>query len=192
MQLALVLLISVLALIFAVWLTTNVLKNDTGTPQMQVISNAIKERAEAFLRRQYRTIGTLSVVFAVVIFVLYAFVRPANSADAAKPLALACYVTVSFVFGALSSGIAGYIGMFVSIRSNIRTPSAARTSLNRALQLALRGGAVSGLSVVAMSLLGVGILFLVYGGLNDPRHIPDQMVGFGFGASLVALFAQLG
>src|SRR5262249_38189004 len=136
MQLALVLTISVLALAFAVWLTTNVLKNDTGTPQMQVISNAIKEGAEAFLRRQYKTIATLSIVFAAVIFILSAFLTPPTPAAAAKPLALAGYVTVSFIFGALSSGIAGYIGMFVSIRSNIRTASAARTSLNRALQIA--------------------------------------------------------
>jgi K(+)-stimulated pyrophosphate-energized sodium pump len=194
MQLALVLTISVLALAFAVWLTTNVLKNDTGTPQMQVISNAIKEGAEAFLRRQYRTIGTLSVVFAAIIFILYAFLRPPNPADAAKPLALAGYVTVSFIFGALSSGIAGYIGMWVSIRSNIRTASAARTSLNRALQIAIRGGAVSGLFVVAMSLLGVGGLYAALSKIgNVPiQSIPFLIVGYGFGASFVALFAQLG
>jgi K(+)-stimulated pyrophosphate-energized sodium pump len=194
MQLALVLTISVLALAFAVWLTTNVLKNDTGTPQMQVISNAIKEGAEAFLRRQYKTIATLSVVFAAVIFILYAFLRPPNPADAAKPLALAGYVTVSFIFGALSSGIAGYIGMFVSIRSNIRTASAARTSLNRALQIAMRGGAVSGLFVVAMSLLGVGGLYAVLSKIGNVQiqSIPFLIVGYGFGASFVALFAQLG
>ncbi|HEY6333504.1 MAG TPA: sodium-translocating pyrophosphatase, partial [Blastocatellia bacterium] len=94
----------------------------------------------------------------------------------------------------LSSGIAGYIGMFVSIRSNIRTASAARSSLNRALQIAMRGGAVSGLFVVAMSLLGVGGLYAVlsqFGGL-PPEKIPFLIVGYGFGASFVALFAQLG
>ncbi len=149
---------------------------------MQVISNAIKEGAEAFLRRQYKTIYTISAVVAAIIYLL--FLRTDST--------LAWKTTVGFLVGAVCSGVAGFVGMFVSIRANIRTASAARTSLNRALQLALRGGAVSGLTVVAMSLLGVGLLFYFYGGLHDPTHVPDQIVGFGFGASLVALFAQLG
>jgi K(+)-stimulated pyrophosphate-energized sodium pump len=194
MELTIVLVISVLSLAFAVWLTTNVLKNDTGTTEMQVISNAIKEGAEAFLRRQYKTITMLSVVFAAIIFVLYAFIRAHNPADPVQRLQMAGYVTVSFIFGALSSGIAGYIGMFVSIRSNIRTASAARSSLNRALQIAMRGGAVSGLFVVAMSLLGVGGLYAVLSRIGDIPNdkIPFLIVGYGFGASFVALFAQLG
>src|SRR5215470_18714099 len=113
MELTIVLIISVLSLAFAVWLTTNVLKNDTGTAEMQVISNAIKEGAEAFLRRQYKTITMLSVVFAAIIFVLYGFLRAHNRADPVSPLQMAGYVTVSFIFGAFSSGIAGYIGMWV-------------------------------------------------------------------------------
>jgi len=94
--------------------------------------------------------------------------------------------------GALCSAAAGFVGMYVSIRANIRAAAAAMTSLNRALQLALRGGAVSGLTVVAMSLLGVGGLFYLFGGMQDHEHVPLQIVGFGFGASFVALFAQLG
>ena len=101
-------------------------------------------------------------------------------------------VTISFVTGALCSAVAGYIGMFVSIRANLRTAAAAMTSLDRALRIALRGGAVSGLTVVSMSLLGVGGLFYFFGGLHDYEHVPLQIVGFGFGASFVALFAQLG
>src|SRR5712692_2659614 len=106
--------------------------------------------------------------------------------------ALAMRMTISFVIGAACSLAAGFSGMWVSIRSNIRVASAARTSLNRSLQIALRGGAVTGLSVVALSLLGVGILFWAFGGLNEPEKVPDQIVAFGFGASFVALFAQLG
>ncbi len=174
--------ISVLSLAVAALLARQVLRADTGTPEMQVISNAIKEGAEAFLRRQYKTIYALSLVVAAVIFALY--VR--------SDFTLAWKTTVGFLMGALCSGFAGFIGMFISIRANIRTASAARTSLNRALQLALRGGAVSGLTVVAMSLLGVGALFYFYGGLEHPELVPNQIVGFGFGASLVALFAQLG
>jgi K(+)-stimulated pyrophosphate-energized sodium pump len=194
MELTLVLVISLLSLGFAGWLTSYVLKKDTGTPQMRFISDAIKEGAEAFLRRQNRTIAMLSVLFALIIFLLYAFLRPRSSADPVEPLPLAGYVTISFILGALSSGIAGYVGMFVSIRANIRTASAARTSLNDALQIAMRGGAVSGLFVVAMSLLGVGGLYLFLNRIVDipPEKIPFLIVGYGFGASFVALFAQLG
>jgi len=192
-MIALVLTISLLSLIFAGYLARQVMSKDTGTPAMQNISNAIREGAEAFLARQNTTIGLLAVVLAVVIFVLYAFVRTPNPSDPVPPLALAFWTTLSFAFGALCSTIAGYVGMWVSIRANIRTASAARTSLNDALQIALRGGAVSGLFVVAMSLLGVGGLYALLHALgHDPQKIPFTIVGYGFGASFVALFAQLG
>ena len=182
--LPLVVVLSVLSLGVAVLLTIYVLRQDTGTAQMQDISNAIKEGAEAFLRRQYTTIGGLTVVLAAIIFLGYW--------QGKGDLTIAWRTTVAFIVGALFSAIAGFSGMFVSIRANIRAASAARTSLNRALQIALRGGAVTGLSVVAMSLLGVGGLFYFFGGLEDPQAVPLQIVGFGFGASFVALFAQLG
>jgi len=181
-----------------------VLKNDQGTNAMQEIASAIKEGAEAFLRRQYKTISILSVVFGIIIFCIYYFVRELNQHDIAIGLTtfqLAIYTTISFIFGALCSGIAGYVGMFVSIRSNSRTASAAMTSLNKALQIAIRGGAVSGLFVVAMSLLGVGGLYAILLAMApaDPvaaeaytKQIPYLIVGYGFGASFVALFAQLG
>ena len=179
-----VVVLSVLSLGVAGLLTAYVLRQDTGTAQMQDISNAIKEGAEAFLRRQYTTIGGLTVVLAAIIFLGYW--------QGKGDLTIAWRTTVAFIVGALFSAIAGFSGMFVSIRANIRAASAARTSLNRALQIALRGGAVTGLSVVAMSLLGVGGLFYFFGGLEDPQAVPLQIVGFGFGASFVALFAQLG
>ncbi len=189
----LVLTISVLSLLFAASLARQVIGKDTGTPAMQDISNAIREGAEAFLSRQNRTIGTLAVVVAGVIFILYAFVRTPNPTDPVAPIGMAMWTTLSFVFGAACSVIAGYVGMWVSIRANIRTASAARTSLNEALQIALRGGAVSGLFVVAMSLLGVGGLYAVLNSLGyEPQKIPFIIVGYGFGASFVALFAQLG
>jgi K(+)-stimulated pyrophosphate-energized sodium pump len=189
----LVMLISVFSLAFAGFLARQVLSADTGTPQMQEIAGAIKEGAEAFLRRQNRTITVIGLGVAVVIFVLYAAVRPPNPHDPTTTTNMAIATTLSFVFGALCSGIAGYIGMFVSIRANLRTASAVRTSLNSALQIALRGGAVSGLFVVAMSLLGVGGLFVLLRSFGVPEEkIPLLIVGYGFGASLVALFAQLG
>jgi K(+)-stimulated pyrophosphate-energized sodium pump len=183
--------ISVLSLIVAAILARQVLAADTGKPEMRVISDAIREGAEAFLSRQYRTIGILAVVAAAVIFAFYFINRDVENIKAMGE-GTAFKVTISFITGALCSAIAGYIGMFVSIRANIRTASAAMTSLNKALQIALRGGAVSGLSVVAMSLLGVGGLFFAFGGLQNYEHVPLQIVGFGFGASFVALFAQLG
>ncbi|MEN6626850.1 MAG: sodium-translocating pyrophosphatase [Candidatus Sumerlaeia bacterium] len=175
--------ISIVALGIAWYLAKWVLAHDTGTPEMRVISDAIKEGAEAFLKRQYKTIGVIAVVVAGLLFVFYFKV---------KDLELAKITVVSFLFGAVCSALAGFIGMFISIRSNIRTASAVRTDLNKALQIALRGGAVSGILVVAMSLLGVGVLFWVYGGLERPWIVPLEIVGYGFGASLVALFAQLG
>jgi len=176
--------VGVLALVAALILAKAVIAADTGTADMQVISNAIREGAEAFLRRQYRTIGMIAVVLAVMVFIGY------NMSDRTAPYALK--TVVSFLVGAVCSALAGYTGMYCSIRANIRTASAARISLNLALQMALRGGAVTGLVVVALSLLGVGTLFLFFGGLENPQVVPYQLVGFGFGASLVALFAQLG
>jgi K(+)-stimulated pyrophosphate-energized sodium pump len=189
--LATVLIISLASLAVAWFLSRHVLAADTGTPEMRSISDAIREGAEAFLSRQYRTITMLSIVAAAAIFGFYYVNRDVkNIAEMGE--GTFWKVTVSFLIGALCSAIAGYIGMYVSIRANIRTAAAAMTSLNKALQIALRGGAVSGLAVVAMSLLGVGGLFWFFGGLEDYRHVPLQIVGFGFGASFVALFAQLG
>ncbi len=176
--------ISILSLAVAAALAKYVIGQDTGTPQMQKISNAIKQGAEAFLKRQNRTILMLSLVLAVVIYLGYFFGK--------KDSTLAMRMTISFVAGALCSTLAGFSGMWVSIRANIRTASAARNSLNGALQIALRGGAVTGLSVVSLSLLGVGVLFYAFDGLNNPTAVPSQIVAFGFGASFVALFAQLG
>ncbi|HEY0459800.1 MAG TPA: sodium-translocating pyrophosphatase [Pyrinomonadaceae bacterium] len=195
MELYLVLGISVLAILFALFLVKNVLARDTGTPEMQAISDAIKEGAEAFLARQNKTIGTLAVVVAALLFLLYAFLRPISKYDPLSPYALAGWTIGSFIFGAACSVIAGYIGMWISIRTNIRTASAAVRSLNDALQTALRGGAVAGLFVVAMCLLGITILFLLvqnFSGVKDVRDVPLVIAGFGFGASFVALFAQLG
>jgi len=176
--------ISILSLLVAAGLSKYVISQDTGTPQMQKISNAIKQGAEAFLKRQNRTILGLALLLAVIIYLGYWL----GKGDAT----LATRMTISFVAGALCSTLAGFSGMWVSIRSNIRTASAARSSLNKALQISLRGGAVTGLSVVALSLLGVGTLFWAFDGLSNPTEVPTQIVAFGFGASFVALFAQLG
>jgi K(+)-stimulated pyrophosphate-energized sodium pump len=187
--------LSVFGLAFAAYLARWVLRHSMGSGAMQRISNAIKEGAEAFMRRQNRTIVSLAVVFAFVLFIGYAFVRSHREFDpVGSSLQLAGWITLSFVLGALCSVFAGYVGMWVSIRSNIRTATAVLSSLNDALQIALRGGAVSGLLVVAMSLLGVSGLYAVVSAVGgvEPTKIPLLIVGYGFGASFVALFAQLG
>ena len=161
-----------------------VLASDTGSAEMQKISNAIRQGAEAFMKRQYSTIALIAIILAIILYVGYR-ISPYTAPYANK-------VVISFLIGALCSALSGQTGMWVSIRTNIRTAAAARTSMGKALQMALRGGAVTGLVVGGLSLLGVGLLFLWFGGLRNPQEVPYELVGFGFGASLVALFAQLG
>ena len=177
------LLVSVVALIFAAYLAKYVLQQGTGTAEMQQIAAAIREGAEAFLKRQYRTIGLMTLGLAVLMFILYGFLKDWDTS---------VKMTFAFVLGAVCSALSGYIGMYISIRANVRTAHAARTSIGQALVIALRGGAVSGVTVVALSLLGVGGLYYLYGGMSDPQRVPFLIVGYGFGASFVALFAQLG
>ncbi|MEW5974839.1 MAG: sodium-translocating pyrophosphatase [Acidobacteriota bacterium] len=195
MELYLTLGISLLGLLFAIFLIRDVLRRDTGTPRMREISDAIKSGAEAFLRRQNRTIGYLALALGFLIYILYAFVRTPNEHDPASRGDLALWTTVSFLLGAACSVAAGYMGMWVAIRANIRTAAAATQDMNSALQTSVRGGAVSGFFVVAMSLLGVAGLFGIVqaaGVTADVTKIPLLIVGYGFGASFVALFAQLG
>ncbi len=181
--LSLVIAISILALLFAGWLTRYILKKDTGTPAMQEISNAIKIGAEAFIKRQYTTIGILSIVLSIVIFFIYYAIGQRD---------LGWKTSIAFLFGAFSSILAGIVGMLVSIRTNIRTSSAARRSLSEAFLVALRGGAVTGIILVAMSLLGVSLIYYFFSFGVEPQKVPFLIVGYAFGASFVALFAQLG
>ena len=181
--LSIVIIISVLALIFAGYLTRQILRKDTGTEAMQEIANAIKTGAEAFLKRQYATIGIISIILAVIIYAAYAFFGNIN---------LGWRTSVSFLFGAVSSAFAGIFGMWISIRANIRTASAAKKSMNDAFVTALRAGAVSGIVIVAMSLLGVTLIYYFFSIGIEPNEVPFLIVGYGFGASFVALFAQLG
>jgi K(+)-stimulated pyrophosphate-energized sodium pump len=183
--LLLVFLICILSLLVAWYLANTVLKKDTGTAKMRSVSDAIREGANAFLKRQYRTIGILALVVALLIFGVYLW---SGSMERAVSTA------VAFIFGALCSALAGIIGMFISVRANIRTASAATRSLGEAVKTAMRAGAVSGIMVVALSLLGVAGLYWLFGLWfgTSTEETPYLIVGYGFGASFVALFAQLG
>jgi K(+)-stimulated pyrophosphate-energized sodium pump len=202
-----------LAAAFAVWLAFDVLRRDTGTPAMREIADMIFEGAMAFLSRQYRTIGILAIITAVGVAVLVGsisegvkeivLVDNGPGLDAGVGFSEEVVVGrweegiltgIAFLVGAFCSALAGYIGMFIAVRSNIRTAAAAQNSLKDAITVSLRGGAVSGFLVVALSLLGVSGIFFTYSKLLDnPYSItPFLIIGFGFGASFVALFAQLG
>ena len=183
----------IVAIGFAIFLVRDVLRRDTGTPEMREISALIYEGATAFLRRQYTSIGIFAVVTAVVVGVLIALFDRYIEVEGVTPLQLGIQTGVAFLLGALLSSVSGIIAMWTAVKSNGRVAAAARHGVGDALTVALRGGAVSGFLVVALSLLGVWGLYEVYGRLNNSfAAAPFLIIGLGFGASFVALFAQLG
>jgi len=181
--LLMILLCGVLALLYGIWTIRSVLSLSAGNARMQEIAAAIQEGASAYLNRQYTTIAMVGVV----IFLLASWF-------------LGWQVGVGYLIGATLSGAAGYTGMYVSVRANVRTAEAARSGLAQSLSVAFRSGAVTGMLVVGLGLLAVAgyftILTLGFGlDLNDPaqnRIIVDSLVGLGFGASLISIFARLG
>jgi len=161
--------VGAIAMLVVTYIAWSISKEPVGTPQMNEIAGFIEEGAKAFIKRQYRTIAIFALSTLIPLAIFFRDVR----------------VIIAFVLGASLSLLAAYIGLRVAVKANVRTANAARTSSTKAFTLAFKGGAVMGLSVVGLSLVGVSILFWFY---QDPNLI----VGFGFGASLVALFAQLG
>ncbi len=162
------------AVVAGAFLVQWVLRQDQGNQRMKDIAKAVQEGAAAYLNRQYRTIAAVAVVVAVALV----FSRNGNTSEGVK------YV-VCFLVGAICSAAAGYIGMNVAVRSNLRTAQAANSGLNSALQVAFRGGSVTGLLVVGLGLAGVTALYKIYGD-------PTLLVAFGFGGSLISVFARLG
>ncbi|MEK6920074.1 MAG: sodium/proton-translocating pyrophosphatase, partial [Thermoproteota archaeon] len=173
--------VSLASLLVAGLLVRWIMRRDPGSPKMKEIADAIRQGAEAYLSRQYRTISIIVIIFAIVFAIV---IRDPSNAWLGPQTAF------GFIVGALCSNLAGYVAMYISVRSNVRTANASISGLDPALKVAFRGGMVFGLSVVSMSLLGISGLFLLFGA--DPRTTPILIVGFGFGASFAALFAQLG
>lgn len=185
---------------FAAHLAQWVMAKDEGTADMQEVSLAIRDGAEGYFKTQYGTIGRLSGVLCGIIFVVYLFrsETPEQAAAGVSRFTLAVLTAASFLLGAGCSAVAGYVGMWVSVRANVRVAGAARRSAREALVVALRAGGFSGLIVVALMVLGIAtlysllhIFYVTFGSLHD-SDIPLLLVGYGFGASFVALFAQLG
>ncbi|MEB2353650.1 MAG: sodium-translocating pyrophosphatase [Ignavibacteriales bacterium] len=180
-------LFGVLALLYTFWKSSWISKQDAGTQKMKVISNHIAEGAMAFLKAEYKVL----VVFVIVVAALLAY-SGLNSVDS-SPL-----VGLSFIVGAFCSALAGFIGMRVATKANVRTTEAARISIGKALEIAFAGGSVMGLGVVGLGVLGLGSLLFVYGdifGLSDVDSITKVITiitGFSFGASSIALFARVG
>ncbi len=160
----------------------------TGTPAMEKVAHAISVGSRAFIKRQYRTITFLAIAVGVLMILTYGLV------GGEQGWAHGFEVGGSFLLGCLLSGIAGVVSMVVATRANLKVAASARAGLNSALQMALRSGAVSALVVTALSLIGISALYLFYRlGLGVPAmRIPTLIIGYGFGASFVALFAQLG
>lgn len=182
-----------IAIGFAIYLVRDVLRRDTGTQEMLAVSDVIYLGAIAFLRRQYTTIGLLAVGTTLIIGVLIALFDRYIEVSGVTPLQFGIETAAAFLIGALLSSVSGIIAMWTAVKSNVRVAAAARNGVNEALTVALRGGAVSGFLVVALSLLGVWGLFEIYGRLHgDMAAAPFLIIGLGFGASFVALFAQLG
>jgi K(+)-stimulated pyrophosphate-energized sodium pump len=176
---------AVVALIFSVYFFRDVWSRDRGTPEMQKISDAIETGAMAYLRRQYKTIGIVSIILAVIL-ALAGFIQGFENYLGPK-------VAVAFLIGAGFSILSGYIGMRVSVNANIRTASAACRSLDEAFRCSLRGGALSGIAVSALSLVGLFAVVLVYSSFSSSLTTTlHAVVGYAFGASFAALFAQLG
>jgi len=169
----------VLAIAYGMWAVRSILAADAGNERMQEIASAIQEGASAYLNRQYRTIAMVGVAIALVVYFL-----------------LGERETIGFIVGAALSGLAGYVGMLVSVRANVRTTQAASESLGAGLSIAFRSGAVTGMLVAGLALLSVAVYFFVLtvglGLAPDSRAVIDALVALGFGASLISIFARLG
>ncbi len=167
----------VLALLYGVWASRVVLAASAGTDRMREIAAAIQEGAAAYLNRQYRTIGMVGVVIGILLGLL-----------------LGLHAAAGYVIGAVLSGLAGYVGMNVSVRANVRTSEAARTGgLRPALGIAFKSGAITGMLVVGLGLLGVSVYYVVLRSLGlELRTVLEGLVALSFGASLISIFARLG
>ncbi|OGJ60168.1 sodium-translocating pyrophosphatase [Candidatus Peribacteria bacterium RIFCSPHIGHO2_01_FULL_51_9] len=189
--------IAILGLFYSLVFWSEVNRASDGTPAMQKVSHAISTGARAFVRRQYRTIAGLAIVVGIGMMLVYGLTGASGSGHGVEVTSSGWQygldVGIAFLLGALLSGISGIVSMVVATKANLKTAASAKNGLNAALQTSLRGGTVSAIVITSLSLLGISSLYLWhrFSGLS-PAQIPGLIVGYGFGASFVALFAQLG
>ena len=167
---------ALLALVYGAWNANSMLNLSTGNEKMREIAAAIQEGASAYLNRQYMAIGVVGVIMTAVVWVC-----------------VGCYPAIGFVLGAVLSGVAGYVGMNISVRANVRTAEAARKGLDHALSVAYKSGAITGFLVVGLGLLGIALYyFYLRCCVSDTRLISESLIAMSFGASLISIFARLG
>lgn len=168
----------ILTILYAMFASRSIFKLSTGTERMQEVAAAIQEGAQAYLNRQYQAIGIVGCVITILLWVV-----------------LGKFVALGFVIGAILSGVAGYIGMNISVRANVRTAEAARSSIHKALSVAFTSGAITGFLVVGLGLLGISLYFFFLQSLGheiQSRTVLEALVALSFGASLISIFARLG
>ena len=176
----------VLALLYTYWKSSWVSRQEVGTERMATIAKNIADGAMAFLRAEYRVLSIFVIAVAILLGI-------SGSSEGSSPL-----VAFSFILGAICSALAGFIGMRVATKANVRTTNAARTGLAKALEVAFAGGAVMGMGVVGLGVVGLGVLFLLYSNLfgvetaDNVNKVITVITGFSFGASSIALFARVG
>ena len=175
--------IPIIGILFACYLSYKIIKQDEGNKDVQFIGNAIKEGAMAFISKEYRVLSVVVLIVATIIALLLDLdlldVQASSTNSAIIPIA------ISYVIGAVGSAIAGFVGMSIAVRANYRTTVQAMKGLNPALRIAFNSGAVMGISVVSIGLLGITLIHLLFDN-------PSAAAGFGFGASTIALFARVG
>lgn len=174
--------LGLIGILFMFWRSSWVNKQDPGSDQMKKIAKNIADGAMAFLKAEYSVLAIFVVVVAGLL--LYS----GTISEGSHPL-----IAVSFILGAICSGLAGFIGMQVATRANVRTSQAAKTSLGKALEVAFAGGSVMGLAVVGLGVIGLSVLYIIYSGMGwTPARVIQVVTGFSFGASSIALFARVG
>tara|TARA_B100000029_G_scaffold79016_2_gene70463 strand:- start:19678 stop:21693 length:2016 start_codon:yes stop_codon:yes gene_type:complete len=170
--------VPLIGIIFALYLSFKIIKQDEGNKDIVFIGNAIKEGAMAFLSKEYRVLSIFVIIVAIIITILLDFGKDITNYQLPK-------IAISYIGGAIGSAIAGFVGMSIAVRANYRTTVQAMKGLNPALRIAFNSGAVMGISVVSIGLLGITIIYLIFDSM-------EAAAGFGFGASTIALFARVG
>ena len=175
-NLFLIILVGLLAVFYSYILSKQIISSSAGNEKMRDIAGAIQVGAKAYLNRQYKTIAIVGVIVLIIISYFFSLL-----------------VGLGYFIGALLSGVAGYVGMLISVEANVRTAEASRTSLQKGLTMAFKSGAITGLLVAGLALLAISIYYWALISINvDSRELINALIALGFGASLISIFARLG